>query len=711
MLNLTDVSLQRGTRFLLQDVNLTIQSRQKVGVIGVNGCGKSSFFALIMGLIATDKGEFTLPKNIRIAHLAQEIPALTQSALDYVLEGDKELVQLNQQLLLAEQTENYDRMAHLHEQMAQIDAYSAPARAAQLLYGLGFSHRVYNHSVGEFSGGWRMRLNLAQTLMCRSDLLLLDEPTNHLDLDALLWLEQWLRNYDGTILLISHDREFLDSVVTHIAHVDQRQIKLYTGNYSAFETQRAAHLALQQASFIKQQQQRAHLQHYIDRFRAQATKARQAQSRIKALARLEVTAAVQATSPFSFHFRSCGDVPNPLLHLRHANLGYLKSSPRTDDDSNPLNTLDHLDENLQNANVQNVAEKNDKSSKNSKNDTALASIQSNVSVENTKDKLQTSQANEEIRTILKTVNIHIGAGSRIGLLGPNGAGKSTLVKVLAGQLELLSGELSTHKAIRIGYFAQHQYDYLHMDDSPLLHLKRIDERATELELRTFLGGFGFAGDAALSPITNFSGGEKARLALALLVWQKPNLLLLDEPTNHLDLEMREALLLALQEYEGALVVVSHDRHLIRMTTDQLILVADGKAEEFTGDLNDYQEWLLSYRRAAAAKDRESAAHDRENAAASANKSAQNKNVDISKSYQAQRDAIQTKLTKLDAQLKKVSKELNDQHEILADAKWYEPDQKAALDKHITKQAELQKQAQAIEAEWMVLCHELEALEK
>lgn len=630
MIQLSQLSLQRGRRFLLEDVNFTIQNQQKVGIIGVNGCGKSSLFALLRGVIQPDKGDLSLPKQLRVAHLAQEIPALSLSALDYVLLGDAELTQLNNQLKTAELNHEHEKIAHIHERLAQIEAYNAPARAAQLLYGLGFKHSEYQNPVSAFSGGWRMRLNLAQCLMCRSDLLLLDEPTNHLDLDALLWLEQWLRQYQGTLLLISHDRDFLDSVVTHIAHIDQQQIKLYGGNYSAFEEQRAAALALQQALYQKQQRQREHLQKFIDRFRAKASKATQAQSRMKALAKLETIAAVQVASEFSFEFPDCGNVPNPLLQLRHATLGY------------------------------------------------------------------------DEKIILSPVNFYIGAGSRIGLLGPNGAGKSTLMKALAGQLALKSGEISTHPFLRIGYFAQHQYDHLDLDASPLLHLRRIDVKTSEQVFRSFLGGFGFSGDTALATITNFSGGEKARLALALLVWQKPNLLLLDEPTNHLDLEMREALLLALQAYAGALVIVSHDRHLLRTTTDELFLVASGKVEEFKGDMNDYQRWLMAYRRSSEFNDESVSKNQIENNSTEING---NDSQQLSK----KKRSLTAKMVKLEEQIKAATRLLDEQHEKLSDAKWYEVDNKLLLGKELAKQSQLQISLQKLEQEWLEVCEELEKI--
>lgn len=623
MITLTQLSLQRGTKILLENVDLLIQSNQKVGIIGANGCGKSSLFSLILGAIQPDNGDLSLPRNAKIAHLAQEVPALKQSALDYVLDGDQELQNTFKQLELADKKGDHHQIAALHEHLANIDAYTASSRAAQLLYGLGFSHAQNQLSVSEFSGGWRMRLNLAQTLMSRSDILLLDEPTNHLDLDALIWLEQWIMQYTGTLLLISHDRQFLDATVTHVAHVDKCTIKLYTGNYSAFEQQRAAYLALQQANFVKQQQKRAHLQQFIDRFRAKATKARQAQSRMKALARLEVTAAVHAESAFSFEFFECDNNINPLLQLKNAKIAY--------DD----------------------------------------------------------------KTILSQANIYIGSGSRIGLLGPNGAGKSTLMKALAAQLEICDGEKIAHRSLRIGYFAQHQYDSLQLNESPLQHLRDLDKKAPEINLRNFLGRFGFSGDRALQSITHFSGGEKARLALALLVWQRPNLLLLDEPTNHLDLEMREALLLALQEYEGAMVIVSHDRYLLSMTTDQFMLVQGGQVQDFTGDMMDYQKWLLEQRRTQINRVSDSPMSPvaaKEDHIASKN-----------------RRKLQAKISKLDEQLQKLSKALDEQSQLLSDPSSYENDQQHLLQRGIDEQTRLREQIQLIEAEWLATLQELEAL--
>lgn len=523
MLTLRHLSLQRGTKLLFKQVDLTLYHGQKVGFIGANGSGKSSLFALLRGELHQDSGEIELPNKIVIAHVAQETPALETPAIDYILDGDRELREIEQQLQQAQQRNQGIEEAHLHAHFEAIGGYTARARAAQLMYGLSFNAQDIEKPVKEFSGGWRMRLNLAQALMCRSDLLLLDEPTNHLDLDAVLWLEQWLKHYQGTLLLISHDREFLDNTVSIIAHLENQQINLYTGSYSDFEQQRAAKLALQQAAYQKQQRELAHIQSFVARFRYKASKAKQAQSRLKALSRMEMIAPAHVDSPFDFSFPEPQATPSILIDLDKISVGYGET------------------------------------------------------------------------TILDKVTLRIVPGSRIGLLGPNGAGKSTLIKLLAGLLTPLQGEQRLGENLQIAYFAQHQLEQLRADESPLQHVQHIDSQASEQTIRNFLGGFNFIGDMAVAPIAPFSGGEKARLALALLVWQRPNLLLLDEPTNHLDLEMRHALTVALQDYQGALVIVSHDRHLLGMTTDQLLLVANQRVTDFEGDLNDYRQWLLTHR--------------------------------------------------------------------------------------------------------------------
>ncbi len=524
MLRFDQLSLRRGSKLLFSDASFSIHPGQRVGLTGANGSGKSSLFALILDAIHADNGDFSRPRNWTIAHLAQETPSDPRAAIEYVLDGDAELRGVEQQLAQAEQANQGARVAELHALLDSIDGYSARSRAARLIHGLGFRPGEEDLPVAQFSGGWRMRLNLARALMCRSDLLLLDEPTNHLDLDAVIWLEEWLKSYAGTLLLISHDRDFLDAVASHIAHIEQGGFTLYTGNYSAFERTRAERLANQQAAFVKQQREMAHIRSYVDRFRAQATKARQAQSRLKALQRMEMIAPAHIDSPFHFSFKAPEKNPHPLLHLERASVGY--------------------------------------------GDTA----------------------------ILSGLNITLSPGNRIGLLGPNGAGKSTLIKLLAGELKPLDGKRETAQELKIGYFAQHQLDQLRPDRSPIQHLMRLDPKAREQELRNYVGGFGFPGELAERQVAPFSGGEKARLVLALLVYQRPNLLLLDEPTNHLDLEMRYSLSLALQGYEGAMVIVSHDRHLLRTTTDSLLLVNASAATEFKDDLDSYPRWLTEQRR-------------------------------------------------------------------------------------------------------------------
>ncbi|MDI1276204.1 ATP-binding cassette domain-containing protein [Methylobacter sp.] len=524
MLNFKNIALRRGVRVLFDHASFTIHKGQKVGFTGANGAGKSSLFALVRGELHLDEGDFSMPPGLEIAHVAQETPATDCSAIDYVIDGDQELRRLQKQLLIAEQNDDGLKQAELHAALETIGGYTAQARASRLMSGLGFTADQETNAVNSFSGGWRMRLNLAQALMCRSDVLLLDEPTNHLDLDAVIWLQDWLCKYPGTLLLISHDRDFLDTITDHIVHIEQNKAEIYTGNYSAFERMRAEKLAQQQSSYLKQQREIAHMQSFVDRFKAQATKARQAQSRIKALERMELIAQAHVDSPFDFSFAKPGKMPNPLLTLDKVDIGYDQTC------------------------------------------------------------------------VIKQAGLSISPGDRIGLLGPNGAGKSSLIKVLAGDMQPLSGKRNEAEALKIGYFAQHQLEQLRIDESPLWHLQQLDKQTTEKDLRNFLGGFDFRGDKVMEAVRPFSGGEKARLVLALLVYQNPNLLLLDEPTNHLDLEMRHALSVALQDYEGAIVVVSHDRHLLRSVTDQLLLVSGGKVQPFDGDLDDYRVWLTEQKK-------------------------------------------------------------------------------------------------------------------
>jgi ATP-binding cassette, subfamily F, member 3 len=523
MLKFRDVTLRRAGRVLFAAANFAVFPGQKVGITGANGTGKSSLFALLRGELTADAGDVDVPAKWIFAHVAQETPAVDQSAIDYVLDGDAELRDIERDIRAAEHANDGVRLATLHGQYDHHGGYTANSRAAQLLYGLGFAAAEHATAVREFSGGWRMRLNLARALMRRSDVLLLDEPTNHLDLDAVLWLEDYLRAYPGALLLISHDREFLDRVVTAVVHIEQETLTLYSGNYSSFELQRAAQRAGQHAEFARQQREIAHIRSYIDRFKTHASKARQAQSRMKALERMELIAPAHVDTPFHFAFRDPPKIPHPLLSLEHASAGYSE------------------------------------------------------------------------RPVFTGANLKLVPGDRVGLLGPNGAGKSTLIKVLAGTQGVMSGERPEPQDVRIGYFAQHQLEQLDVDSSPLQHLQGLDRRAKEQDLRNFLGGFGFSGDAVLGSVATFSGGEKARLVLALLVYQRPNVLLLDEPTNHLDLEMRHALTLALQDFGGAMVIVSHDRFLLRSVTDRWLMVADGSVQDYDGDLDEYRAWLTERR--------------------------------------------------------------------------------------------------------------------
>ncbi len=530
MISFRNFALRRGERLLLSDVDLALHAGYRVGVVGRNGAGKSSLFAALLGDVEPDKGDLDLPGKARIASVAQETPHLPDPALDFVLSGDASLhdaVRMEREAMI---NEDWEAVAEAHHRLAELNGYDADARAGRLLHGLGFPATTHDRPVSDFSGGWRVRLNVARALMTPSDLLLLDEPTNHLDLDAVVWLEDWLRRYDGTLLVISHDREFLDNVTTHILHLHDGKAKLYVGNYTAFERQRAEHLRQQQIAFEKEQVERAHLQKFIDRFKAKASKARQAQSRMKRLEKLTGTEAVRAERGIHIDFPEPARMPNSLLSLRHVDAGYGAGAK-----------------------------------------------------------------------ILSDVGFTLEAGDRIGLLGPNGAGKSTLVKTLVGDLPPMSGERIAHPDLVIGYFAQHTVESLVAGTSPIDHFKELSPNTATQDFRNFLGRWQFAGDRAFEVIDSFSGGEKARLALALIAWRKPNLLLLDEPTNHLDLEMREALAEALSDFDGAIVMVSHDRHLIGLVCDQFWRVHDGEVEPFNGDLDDYAAWLRSRPAAGEAK--------------------------------------------------------------------------------------------------------------
>ncbi len=631
MLKFTNLSLRRGTKLLFEEASFTVHPSQKVGVTGANGTGKSSLFSLIRHELHADAGDFYLPQKWVIAHVAQETLAIDWLAIEYVMDGDAELRMIQAQLVTAEQSNDGHKVAELHAQLEAIGGYNVRSRAARLMRGLGFKPNQEELPVQQFSGGWRMRLNLAQALMCRSDLLLLDEPTNHLDLDAVIWLEEWLCRYPGTLLLISHDLDFLDAVVTQIAHVEQQSVQLYSGNYSDFEVIRAQRLANQQASYEKQQREVAHLHSYIDRFRAKATKARQAQSRIKALERMEQIAPAHVDSPFYFEFKPSEKIPNPLLRLEDADVGYGQTK------------------------------------------------------------------------IIEGVNLGLRPGDRIGLLGPNGAGKSTLIKLLSGELAPLAGKRFPAAELKIGYFAQHQLEQLRPDDSPLDHVQRLAPKASEQSLRSFIGGFGFVGDRALEPVAPLSGGEKARLVLALLVFQRPNLLLLDEPTNHLDLEMRHALSVALQGFEGAMVIVSHDRHLLRTTTDQLLLVSGGQVDEFSGALDDYPAWLIENRNAAEEKVEMASG---ENSAA-----ARRERKQLEAENRRLLQPLRKKLKALEKELDRQSQQQQVLEQQLADPEIYASEKKEILKRMLTEKAEIDQMLIDTEERWLEAGEAVDAAEQ
>jgi len=623
MIQLDNISLQRGSKFLLDNASLTIYPGQKVGLIGANGSGKSTLFQLLLGYIGSDTGNLDIPKQWRIGHMAQEVGHIQRSALDYILDGDAELRQLE-----AEVAANPDgeKLAKLYGDLENIHAYTAPTRAQELLNGLGFTSKDSSRPVTDFSGGWRIRLNLAQALMCPSDLLLLDEPTNHLDLDATLWLENWLNRYKGTLVIISHDRDFLDNIVDRIACLEQQKLDLYAGNYSAFERQRAEKLSQQQLSFEKQQERIAHIEDFIRRFRAKATKARQAQSRIKELERMEKIAPAHVDSPFSFSFTCAEKMSVPLVHIARANIGY------------------------------------------------------------------------DNKIILHNVELSVVPETRMALLGPNGAGKSSLIKTIAGSLQLLTGDRTYGEHFKLGYFAQHQLEALDLTASAALHIQRLSPNAREQEIRDFLGSFDFHGARAFEPITHFSGGEKARLALAIIAWQRPNVLLLDEPTNHLDLEMRQALTMALQDFEGAVILVSHDRHLIRNTVDEFLLVANGQVNEFDGDLEDYYRWLNQHNTQQQTPE-EKISNDNK-----VDKKAQRQQ---SAAQRAQLKPLTNKLKHLESQLEKLQIQLSGIETQLGDADIYDDKNRSKLQTLLLEQAKVQTSIDETEENWMMISEELE----
>ena len=629
MIEIKNLTLQRGLKVLLEQAALSLAPGRRVGLIGKNGSGKSSLFSLLKGEITADKGDVSIPKHWKTAAVAQETPALDISALDYVLQGDGELQLFQTALHEAEAKNDGMKQAEYHAKLEEIDAYSAPARAAKLLSGLGFSQEEHGRPVKSFSGGWRMRLNLAQALMCRADLLLLDEPTNHLDLETVLWLENHLSGLPCTQIIISHDRDFLNATTTQTVELSDQKLTLYGGNYDFYQAERARRLAQQQAAYLKQQAQIKHLQSFIDRFKAKATKAVQAQSRMKALDKLERIAPAHFDSGFSFEFDSPAHLPNPLLKLDKADLGY-GGEP-----------------------------------------------------------------------VLHGIDLSLESGARYGLLGVNGSGKSTFIKTLAGELNVLSGRIVRSDKLNIGYFAQHQLDTLRPDQSPLWHIQKLSPDVREQEIRNFLGSFNFVGDAALQKTEPFSGGEKARLALAMIVWQKPNLLLLDEPTNHLDLDMRHALTLALQSFQGALIVVSHDRSLLEATTDSFLLIEQGRLKTFDGDLEDYRRYRLA----------------QENAAAAPAASSQSQNRKDAKRVEAQIRQEKARLGKpLQQKISQAEKEIAALSEIqtaceafLAQEDAYSDANKTKLQQTLAQLAETKVKLEKQEENWLAWQEELEQI--
>ncbi|MCJ8293044.1 MAG: ATP-binding cassette domain-containing protein [Colwellia sp.] len=636
MIIATDLSLDRGAKNLIKSSSFTIHPNHKVGLVGSNGCGKSSLFAALLGDLTPDAGDLSMPTSWDIATVRQETPSLERSALDYVMDGDKEFRQLEHDLEQARIMDNGNLEATIINQIDTINGYSLPARAGELLHGLGFLQSQLANPVKDFSGGWRMRLNLAQALISRADLLLLDEPTNHLDLDAVIWLQRWLKRFTGTLVLISHDRDFLDTVIGQILHIEHQQAKLYSGNYTSFERQRREHLAQQDAQYQKQQKEAAHLTAFVDRFRAKASKAKQAQSRLKRLEKLPDLAPAHVDSQFTFSFEQPESLPYPLLSLKESQCGYPKS--------------DH---------------------------------------------------GEQV-TILNDVGLTLVPGSRIGLLGRNGAGKSTLIKSLAGDIALLNGERYCAQELKIGYFSQHQLEQLHLASSPVDHILRAKPALGEPQARTFLGKFGFSGDQPLEPVTNMSGGEKARLVLALIVLEKPQLLLLDEPTNHLDLEMRQALVMALQDFEGAIILIAHDRFLLESCVDEFYLVANGQVSDFSGDIDDYQQWLND---------------DKKQAVKSIKSEQQNSDKGLDKKQLRQQQAelrkksapLRKEADKLEKKIHQWQEELTKVEALLSDSEVYQADRKVELTDLLKKQGRLKSDIEDNEMEWLDLAEQIEEM--
>jgi ATP-binding cassette subfamily F protein 3 len=620
MLSFNNLELVLGGKTLFDDVSLTIHHHQKVGLVGANGTGKTSLFKVIKKEIEVDQSTVSFPNDLRISYLAQEVPASDEIALQYVLSGDYRLIEIQHEIELAEKEEKFELLAELYETYSALDGYSAKSKAEQLMAGLGFKSEDFSKSLKDFSGGWRVRLNLAKTLMQPSDLMLLDEPTNHLDLDAILWLSNWIKSFPGALILISHDRDFLDDCVSSIAHLYRQSIELYSGNFTQFEILRAAKLAEIQSNFIKQQKEVAHMQSFINRFKAKATKARQAQSRVKALEKMELIAPAHIDSPFNFTISETEKISNPLISLSESNLGY----------DNP---------------------------------------------------------------ILSKINLTIAPGDRIGLLGPNGAGKSTLIKSIVGSIPVLDGDREIGSNFRVGYFSQHQVDDLDLSISAFSHIQRLDETKTEKQIRTYLGGFNFKGDKVKDPIHLFSGGEKARLAFAIISYQKPNILLMDEPTNHLDMEMRHALTIALQAFKGAILLISHDRHLLNSSVDHFYLVDNGGVDIFNGDLDDYKNYILDIKSTGIKETKKKSKTSKED---------RDDNTKLLKS-------LSTDISKLEKRLLRLNAKLEEANLKLADPNLYKDDSADNLQDLIRNQLELSNEVELADQQWMDKVTQLESL--
>ena len=625
MISLSNITLMRGPLTLLEDVSLVLHSGERTGVIGRNGCGKTSLFKALAGEIPLEKGEIKMPSRLRCSTMSQETPGSDRCASDFVIDAHAEFRELEQKLIEAENNGDDHQIAHLHSDLENIDGYDLGNRAQQLLSGLGFSVAEFQNPVSNFSGGWRVRLNLAAALMCPSDLLMLDEPTNHLDLEATVWLEQWLQRYQGTLLLISHDRTFLDSVINHVISFENKKLDTYKGNYSAFEKQRAEKMALQQAMYVKQQKRRGEIEAFVRRFRYKESKAKQAQSRLKELNRMQEIAPAHVDSPFRFQFPETGQLPAFLMQIESLSIGF--DAP-----------------------------------------------------------------------LVENIDLNIRSDSRFGLLGFNGSGKSTLLKVLSGKLAALGGEINQAKKLRIGYYAQHQVDELDQQATPIQLIQKIDLKRSEQEIRNFLGGFDFRGSRVDESIAVFSGGEKARLALAKVAWEKPNLLLLDEPTNHLDLEMVHALTIALQEYQGAMIVVSHDRHLLGNTVDEFYSIHQGEFAEFNGDLHDYEQWLNLQARS----DQESG----DAPSAPRNKLDKKQQRQLAAAKRVHLAPLRNQEKVLEKAIHKLQSQLNSIETLLADESIYDEDKKSELKELLQQQGLLKVQLEQEEERWLKVLEEL-----